>query len=97
MGEYLVTQITGMYTSQQNVEVVVYGAAFQKINQVQMAIGSVRGVKSCNLSSYEGGKAVFVVQYSGSPQTLFSAIQANTDADLNLQSLTYNTLTIQVR
>ena len=97
MGEYLVTQITGMYTSQQNVEVIVYGAAFQKINQVQMAIGAVRGVKSCNLSSYEGGKAVFVVQYSGSPQTLFSAIQANTDADLNLQSLTYNTLTIQVR
>jgi len=97
MGEYLVTQITGMYTSQQNVEVVVYGSAFQKINQVQTAIGNVRGVKSCNLSSYEGGKAIFVVQYSGSPQTLFNAIQANTDADLNLQSLTYNTLTIQVR
>ena len=97
MGEYLVGQITGLYTSQQNVEVVVYGAAFQKINQVQTAIGNVRGVKSCNLSSYEGGKAIFVVQYSGSPQNLFREIQANTDADLNLQSIHYNTLTIQVR
>ena len=97
MGEYFVTQITGMYTNQQNVEVVVYGAAFQKINQVQMAIGSVRGVKSCNLSSYEGGKAVFTVQYGGSPQTLFREIQANTTADLSLQSVYYNTLTIQVR
>ena len=86
-----------MYTNQQNVEVVVYGAAFQKINQVQMAIGSVRGVKSCNLSSYEGGKAVFTVQYGGSPQTLFREIQANTTADLSLQSVYYNTLTIQVR
>lgn len=97
MGEYLVQQITGMYTSRQSIEVVVYGAAFQKINQVQNAIGNVRGVKSCNLSSYEGGRAVFTVMYSGSPQTLFNEIQKATDADLILQSLNYSTLTIQVR
>ena len=97
MGEYLVQQITGLYTNQQNVEIVVYGSAFQKINLVQNAIGNVRGVKSCNLSSYEGGKAIFVVQYSGSPQTLFREIQANTTADLDLQSIYYNTLTIQVK
>ncbi len=97
MGEYFVEQITGLYTSRQSVEVIVIGAAFQKINQVQQAIGNVRGVKSCNLSSYEGGKAVFNVMYSGSPQNLFNAIQSATDADLNLISLNYNTLTIQVR
>lgn len=97
MGEYLVEQITGMYTSRQSLEVVVYGAAFQKINQVQSAIGAVRGVKSCNLSSYENGCAVFIVMYSGSPQNLYSAMQAATDADLILQSIAYNTLTIQVR
>ena len=97
MGEYLVQQITGLYTSQQNIEVIVYGAAYQKIIQVQNAISSVRGVKSCTLSNYEGGRAVFSVAYGGSPQNLFSEIQRNTDADLNLQSLAYNTLTIQVR
>ena len=97
MGEYLVQQITGMYTSRQSIEVVVYGSAFPKISQVQTAIGAVRGVKSCNLSSYEGGRAVFTVMYSGSPQTLFNEIQRATDADLTLQSLNYNTLTIQVR
>ena len=97
MGEYFVEQITGLYTNRQSVEVIVIGAAFQKINQVQQAIGNVRGVKSCNLSSYEGGKAVFNVMYSGSPQNLFKEIQAATDADLNLISLNYNTLTIQVR
>lgn len=97
MGEYFVEQITGMYTSQQGVEVVVYGSSFQKINMVQSALGSVRGVKGCNLSSYEGGKAVFTVMYSGSPQTLFNQMQAVTDADLTLQSISYNTLVIQVR
>lgn len=97
MGEYFVQQITGLYTSRQSIEVIVYGSAFQKINQVQNAISSVRGVKSCNLSSYEGGKAVFTVMYGGSPQTLFNEMQRLTDADLNLQSLNYNTLTIQVR
>ena len=97
MGEYLVQQITGMYTSRQSIEVVVFGAAFQKINQVQLAIGNVRGVKSCNLSNYEGGRAVFTVMYSGSPQNLFNEIQKATDADLILQSIAYNTLTIQVK
>ena len=97
MGEYLVQQITGLYTSQQNIEVIVYGAAFQKITEVQTALGAVRGVKNCNLSSYEGGRAVFSVAYSGSPQTLFNEMQRATDANLILQSLAYNTLTIQVR
>lgn len=97
MGEYFVQQITGLYTSQQGIEVIVYGADFSKINKVQSAIGKVRGVKNCNLSNYEGGKAVFSVQYSGSPQTLFNQIQALTDADLTLQSISYNVLTISVR
>lgn len=97
MGEYFVQQITGMYTSQQGIEVVVYGADFSKINKVQSAIGSVRGVKSCNLSSYEGGKAIFAVMYSGSPQTLYNQIQSLTDANITLQSISYNTLTVSVR
>ncbi|MBR2520180.1 MAG: hypothetical protein IKE46_10420 [Selenomonadaceae bacterium] len=97
MGEYFVERITGMYTSQQNVEVVVYAADFSKVNIVQSALGQVNRVKGVNLSSYEGGRAVFSVQYGGSPQTLFNELQALTTADLSLQSITYNTLTISVR
>ena len=97
MGNYFVEQITGMYTSRQGVEVIVIGADFSKINLVQSALGKVNRVKSVNLSSYDGGKAVFNVMYGGSPQTLFNELQAQTTADLTLQSLAYNTLTIIVR
>ena len=97
MGEYLVEQITGMYTSRQGIEVVVYAADFSKVNLVQSALGQVNRVKNVNLSSYENGRAVFTVQYGGSPQTLFNELQALTTADLTLQSLTYNMLTISVR
>ena len=97
MGNYFVEQITGMYTSRQGVEVVVYGADFSKINVVQSALGRVSRVKNVNLSSYENGRAVFNVNYGGSPQMLFNELQAATNADLTLQSLTYNTLTIYVR
>lgn len=97
MGNYFVEQITGMYTSRQGVEVVVYGADFSKINAVQVALGKVNRVKYVNLSSYEGGRAVFSVQYGGSPQTLFNELQAVTNAELTLQALAYNTLTISVR
>lgn len=97
MGNYFVEQITGMYTSRQAVEVVVYGADFSKINLVQNALSKVNRVKNVNLSSYEGGRAVFSVMYGGSPQTLFNELQALTNANLNLQSIAYNTLTINVR
>ncbi len=97
MGNYFVEQITGMYTSRQGVEVVVYGADFSKINLVQNALGKVNRVKNVNLSSYENGRAVFNVGYGGSPQTLFNELRALTPADLTLQSLAYNTLTIYVR
>ena len=97
MGNYLVEQITGMYTSRQGVEVIVYGADFSKINLVQSALGKVNRVKNINLSSYDGGRAVFTVMYGGSPQTLFNELRAHTTADLTLQSLAYNTLTIFVR
>ena len=97
MGEYFVEQITGMYTSRQGLEVVVYGSDFSKINMVQSALGRVNRVKNVNLSSYEGGKAIFSVMYGGSPQTLFNEIQSMTTANLELQSVSYNTLTIRVR
>ena len=97
MGNYFVEQITGMYTSRQGVEVIVYGADFSKINLVQSALGKINRVKNINLSSYEGGRAVFTVMYGGSPQTLFNELHAVTTADLTLQSLAYNTLTIYVR
>ena len=97
MGNYFVEQITGMYTSRQGVEVIVYGADFSKINLVQNGLGRVNRVKNVNLSSYENGRAVFNISYGGSPQTLFNELRAVTNADLTLQSLAYNTLTIYVR
>lgn len=97
IGNYFVEQITGMYTSRQGVEVVVIGADFSKINLVQSALGKVSRVKNVNLSSYENGRAVFNLSYGGSPQTLFNELQAVTNANLTLQSLAYNTLTIYVR
>lgn len=97
MGNYFVDQITGMYTSRQGVEVIVYAADFSKINLVQSALGRVNRVKNVNLSSYENGRAVFNIGYGGSPQTLFNELQALTPAELTLQSLAYNTLTIYVR
>ncbi|MBE8951079.1 MAG: hypothetical protein SR3Q1_10890 [Quinella sp. 3Q1] len=96
-GNYFVEQITGMYTSRQGVEVVVIGADFSKINLVQSGLAKINRVKNVNLSSYDGGRAVFTVMYGGSPQTLFNELCAVTNADLTLQSLAYNTLTVYVR
>ena len=97
MGNYFVEQITGMYTSRQGVEVIVYAADFSQINLVQSALGRVSHVSNVNLSSYDNGRAVFNINYGGSPQTLFNELRALTPAELTLQSLAYNTLTIYVK
>ena len=96
MGEYFVEQLLKLGSgNRQQIELIVYGADFSKINRVQAALANVVG--NFNLSSYEGGRAVFNVQYSGTPQNLFNAIQSGTDADLTLQSVSYNQLTVVVR
>lgn len=97
MGEYFVGQITGMYTNRQDVKIVAYGADFSKINQVQTAAGAVHGVRGVNLATYSGGKAIFNVMYSGSPQTLWNELQRASSADLELVEISYNTVTIRVR
>ena len=86
-----------MYPSRQGLEVVVIAPDFSKVNMVQSALGKVSRVKNVNLSTYENGRAVFTMQYGGSPQTLFNELRTLTTADLTLQSLAYNTLTIYVR
>ncbi len=96
MGEYFVSQITGLYTNRQEVEVVVYGSDFSKINLVQSALEKVRGVKGVRLSNYSGGKAVFAVMYGGSPQNLFNEMQGMTTANFDLREISYNTITVRV-
>lgn len=96
MGEYFVEQLLKLGSgNRQQVELIVYGGDFSKINRVQAALAEV--AKGFNLSSYEGGKAVFTVQYAGTPQSLFEQLQSSTDADLTLQSVSYNQLTLRVR
>ena len=97
MGNYFVEQITGMYTSRQGLEVIVHAADFTQINMVQGALGRVSRVKNVTLAQYADGRAVFRINYGGSPQTLFNELQAQTPANLILHALDCNTLTIYVR
>ena len=97
MGEYLVNQTLNIGSgNRQNIELIVVGADFSKVNSVKIALGSIRGVKDVQISSYDNGKGVFTMHYSGSPQTLFNEIQGNINLNIVMQSMAYNTLTIRV-
>ena len=98
MGEYFIEQLMTLGSgNRQSMQVVVMGSDFTKINRVQAALAQVRNVSNVNLSSYEGGKGVFNINYSGSPQTLFNELQSIADVDLTLKSIDYNVLNIIVR
>ncbi len=97
LGEYFVEKLmeTGS-GNRQGFELVVKGSDFSKVNLVQNALGKVNGIKNVNLSNYDNGTATFSLMYSGAPTTLFKAIQAVTDANLNLVSSAYNSMVISV-
>ena len=98
MGEYFIEQLMTLGSgNRQSLQIVVTGSDFSRINVVQSALGKVRGVSNVQLSSYEGGKGIFNVNYSGSPQTLFNELEKIADANLILQSVSYNVLNISVR
>lgn len=98
MGEYFVEQLMNLGSgNRQGIQIIVTGSDFSKINKIQSALSEVNGVSNVQLSSYESGKGTFNVNYSGSPQTLFNALQNIVDVDLVLQSISYNVLNIYVR
>ena len=98
MGEYFIEQLMTLGSgNRQSMQVVVMGSDFTKINRVQAALAQVRNVSNVNLSSYQGGKGVFTINYSGSPQTLFNELQSIADIDLTLKSIDYNVLNIIAR
>ena len=98
MGEYFIEQLMTLGSgNRQSMQVVVIGSDFTKINRVQAALSQVRNVSNVNLSSYQGGKGVFTINYSGSPQTLFNELQSIADIDLTLKSIDYNVLNIIAR
>ena len=96
MGEYFVEQLLNLGSSnRQQLELIVYASDFSKINKLQSALEQITG--NFNLSNYEGGRALFTLNYGGTPQALFNELQSVTDADLTLQSISYSQLTIGVK
>ena len=98
IGEYFIEQLLNLGSgNRQSLQIVVTASSFQGVNLIQSALSQVNGVKNIQLSSYEGGKATFNVNYGGSPQTLFNDLQNLVDVDLYLQSISYNVIDILVR
>lgn len=95
MGDYIVEKLLNYGSSaRQNLEVIVAASDFNKVNAINSAMQKIRGVESSMVTDYVGGKATLSVKYSGTPQTLFNQLNQAVNFNINLQSLSYNTLNI---
>lgn len=95
MGDYIVEKLLNYGSStRQNLEVVIAASDFNKINAINSAMQKIRGVESSMVTDYNNGKATLSVKYSGTPQTLFNQLNQAVNFNINLQSLSYNTLNI---
>lgn len=95
MGDYIVEKLLNYGSStNQNLEMIVSTVDFNKINAINSAVQTIRGVESSMVTDYNNGKATISVKYSGTPQTLFNQLNQAVNFNINLQSFTYNTLNI---
>ena len=95
MGEYLAEKLLEFAAgNRKQLEVVVLASDFTKMNEVKSALTSVYGVKSAQITSYSNGRAVIRVQYSGAPQVLYELLQESDECNVELRTVTYDTLTI---
>ena len=95
IGEYLVEKLLGFAArNRKQLEVIVLATDFAKMNEVKSALTSVYGVRDAQVTGYSNGRAVIRVQYAGAPQTLFNLLQESGECNVELRTVTYNTLTI---
>lgn len=98
IGEFFVEKILDFAAgNRKKLEVVVLATDFTKMNEVKAALTSVYGVKNVQITGYSDGRAVISVQYSGAPQSLYNLLKESNDCNVELKSVTYNTLTIVAR
>ena len=75
MGDYIVEKLLNYGSStNQNLEMIVSTVDFNKINAINSAVQTIRGVESSMVTDYNNGKATISVKYSGTPQTLFNQL-----------------------
>lgn len=97
MGEYMAKELLQFGAgNRQGLEIIVDARDFTEINQVQMALGQIKGASDVQLAGYDAGQGKFYIQYSGSPERLFRELQAICSLRLSLESTAYNTMKIRV-
>lgn len=95
LGKYFVERMMTLASkANQETELVVLASSFQHANAIKKALDSTPGVKNARLKNYEGGRAKFALNFSGTPQQLFNMLEKNASCKVMLKSTNYNTLTI---
>ena len=98
MGDYLVGQLMGAYgVSGQGFQLTVIANSINDVNRVKRALLAVQGVTGATLNSYSNNRATISVTYNGSPSSLYTRLQRETDVDLEMRECTTNTMTVEVR
>lgn len=97
MGDFMAKELIQLGAgNRQGLELIVDGRDFTEIQQVQAALGQIRGANDVQLAGYEAGQGRFALQYSGSPEKLFRELQSICSLRLSLETASYNTMKIRV-
>jgi len=97
MGDYMIEKLMAFASNpNKGLQLVVRVTSYSKVNAFEEQLKQVRGVSSVYLRDYSGGKAVFDLNYTGTPQTLANAMANFYNISIRVEEMGNNLITAVV-
>jgi len=97
MGDYMIEKLMAFASNpNKGLQLVVRVTSYSKVNALEEQLKQVRGVSSVYLRDYSGGKAVFDLNYTGTPQTLANAMANFYNISIRVEEMGNNLITAVV-
>jgi len=95
MGDYMIEKLMSFASNpNKGLQLIVRNVnSFNRVNALEAQLKQVKGVSSVFLREYSGGKAVFDLNYTGTPQTLANAMANFYNISIRVEEMGNNIIT----
>jgi len=95
MGDYMIEKLMSFASNpNKGLQLIVRSVnSFNRVNALEAQLKQVKGVSSVFLREYSGGKAVFDLNYTGTPQTLANAMANFYNISIRVEEMGNNIIT----
>jgi len=97
MGDYMIEKLMAFASNpDKGLQLIAKVTSFSKVGVLEGQLKQVKGVSAVYMRSYSGGKAVFDLNYTGTPQTLVNAMANFYNISVRVEDMGHNIVTVVI-